>query len=182
MTDIRDADQLKYGNHESQYPGEWTPVNLVPPKRPRETLTDLEHMESDELHRMGTGSRANQTKSDQPEEESVKEQRVEDVAMDQEPQDASLTKMRMDEMLMDQAMAVSCGTSRVCVKEEKYEPATMRGLPRRSRQEAREMKDLDDMNVLEWVRESTVPRDARILDCGWAMKMKSPPKCESASS
>ena len=36
------------------------------------------------------------------------------------------------------------------------------------------MKDLDDMKVLEWVKESTVPRDAKILDCGWAMKMKSP--------
>ena len=36
------------------------------------------------------------------------------------------------------------------------------------------MKDLDDMNVLVWVRESTVPRDAKILDCGWATKMKSP--------
>ena len=36
------------------------------------------------------------------------------------------------------------------------------------------MKDLDDMNVLELVEESTVPMDAQILDCGWAMKMKSP--------
>ena len=36
------------------------------------------------------------------------------------------------------------------------------------------MKDLDDMNVLEWVEESTVRKDAQILDCGWAMKMKSP--------
>ena len=36
------------------------------------------------------------------------------------------------------------------------------------------MKDLDDMNVQEWVEESTVPKDAQILDCGWAMKMKSP--------
>ena len=35
----------------------------------------------------------------------------------------------MDEMLMDQVMAVSNGTSRVCVNEEKYEPATVRGLP-----------------------------------------------------
>ena len=40
--------------------------------------------------------------------------------------------------------------------------------------QAREMKDLDDMNVLEWVEESTVPKDAWILDCGWAMKMTSP--------
>ena len=36
------------------------------------------------------------------------------------------------------------------------------------------MKDLDDMKVLEWVKESTVPRDAKIFDCGWAMKTKSP--------
>ena len=40
--------------------------------------------------------------------------------------------------------------------------------------QAREMKYLDDMNFLEWVRESTVPRDAKILDCGWALKMKYP--------
>ena len=36
------------------------------------------------------------------------------------------------------------------------------------------MKDLDDMNVLEWVEESTVPEHAQILDCGRAMKIKSP--------
>ena len=42
--------------------------------------------------------------------------------MDQGPRDAGVTKMRMDEMLMDQFMAVSSGTSRVCVNEEKYEP------------------------------------------------------------
>ena len=36
------------------------------------------------------------------------------------------------------------------------------------------MKYLDDMNVPEWVEESTVPKAAKILDCGWAMKMKSP--------
>ena len=73
-------------------------------------------------------------------------------------------------------MAVSSGTSRVCVNEEKYEPATIRGLPAdlvKKSQEG-EMKDLDDINVLEWVEESTVPRDAPILDCGWAMRMKSP--------
>ena len=44
------------------------------------------------------------------------------------------------------------------------------------------MKDLDDMNVFEWVKESTVPKDAKILDCGWATKMKSHQKCERASS
>ena len=77
---------------------------------------------------------------------------------------------------MDQVMAVSNGTSRVCVDEEKYEPATIRRLPADlvKKSQAREMKDLDDMNVLEWVEESTVPKDAQILDCGWAMKMKSP--------
>ena len=74
--------------------------------------------------------RTKQEKNDQPEELAAKEQQqVEDVAMDQGPQDASLTKARMDEMLMDQVMAVSCGTSRVCVNEEKHEPATIRGLP-----------------------------------------------------
>ena len=73
---------------------------------------------------------------------------------------------------MDQVTAVSCGTSRVCVNEEKYDPATIRGLPADlvKKGQTREMKDLDDMNVLEWVEESTVPKDAKILDCGWAMK------------
>ena len=42
------------------------------------------------------------------------------------------------------------------------------------------MKDLDDMNDLEWVEESTAPKDAQILDCGWAMKMKSPSENASA--
>ena len=88
-----------------------------------------------------------------------------DIAMDQRPKDASMTRMRMDGMLMDQVMAVSCGTSRVCVNEEKYEPATIRGLQADfvKKSQAREMK-----------KESTVPKDAKILECGWAMKMKSP--------
>ena len=71
-------------------------------------------------------------------------------------------------MLMDQVMAVSSGASRVSVNEEKYEPATIRRLPADlvKKGQLREMKDLDDMNVLEWVEESTVPKDAQILDCG----------------
>ena len=36
------------------------------------------------------------------------------------------------------------------------------------------MKDHDDMNILEWVEEPTVPKDAPILDCRWVMMMKSP--------
>ena len=36
------------------------------------------------------------------------------------------------------------------------------------------MEDLDDVNVLEWMKVSTVPKDAKSLGCGWAMKMKSP--------
>ena len=59
----------------------------------------------------------------------MEEQSVDDIAMEQVPRDASMTKMRMDEMLMDQVMVVSSGTSRICVNEEKYEPATIRGLP-----------------------------------------------------
>ena len=143
-------------------------------KRPRETPTNFEHMENGDLWGMGTGSTANKRKSDQPEEATVKEQRVDDIVMDQGPRDAGVTKMRMDEMLMDQVMVVSNGTSRVCEKEEKYEPATIRRLPADlvKKGQAREMKNLDDMNVLEWVEESTVPKDAQIL--GWAMKMKSP--------
>ena len=106
---------------------------------------------------------------------AVKEQRVDDTAMDQGRKDASMTKMRMDEMLMDQVMVVSCGTSHVCVNEDKYEPATIRGLPADlvkkgvKNGQAREMKDLDDMNVQEWVKEPTIPRDAKILDCRWAV-------------
>ena len=49
--------------------------------------------------------------------------------MDQGSRDAGVTKMRMDEMLIHQVMAVPCGTSRVCVNEEKNEPATIRELP-----------------------------------------------------
>ena len=84
---------------------------------------------------------------------------------DQGPRDAGVTKNEdgwMDEMLMDQVMALSSGASRVCVNEEKYEPATIRGLPADlvKKGQAREMKDLDDMNVLEWVEESTLPKDA----------------------
>ena len=85
-------------------------------------LTNLERTESDEMQRMGTGSIMNKRHGSQPEELTPREPRVEDVAMDQGPQDASLTKARMDEMLIDQVMAVSSGTSRVCVNEEKYEP------------------------------------------------------------
>ena len=56
---------------------------------------------------MGTGSTANQRES----EATVKEQRVDDISMDQGPRDAGVTKIGMDEMLMDQVMAVSIGTS-----------------------------------------------------------------------
>ena len=96
--------------------------------------------------------------------------------MDPGPQDASLTKARMDETLTDHFVAVSCGTSRVSVNEDRDEPATIRRLPADlvKKNKAREMKDLNDMNVLEWVRESTVPRGTKILDCGWTVKMKSP--------
>ena len=67
MTDIRDNDQLETDNDEFENPGEWTPAKrirlksrpLVQPKGPRETPTDLEHMESDELQRMVTSSSAN---------------------------------------------------------------------------------------------------------------------------
>ena len=114
-------------------------------KRPRETPTDLEHMECDELRSTGTGSTADKRKSDQPDESTVKEQKVGGIAMDQGPRDVGVTKLRMDEMLMDQVMAESSGTSRVCVNDEKHESATIRGLP------AKDTKDLDDMNVLELV-------------------------------
>ena len=108
---------------------------LVQSKRLRKTLADLEHMENDEMRIMGTGSTVNKRESDQPEESTVKEQRVDDVAMDQGPRDAGVTKMRMDEMLMDQVMAVSSGTSRVCENEEKARASDNPRIARRSCQE-----------------------------------------------
>ena len=59
--------------------------------------------------------------------------------------------------------------TRLC-EREKYEPATIGGLPADlvKKVQAKEMKDLDDMNVLERVQESTVPKDAKILDRGLA--------------
>ena len=69
-------------------------------KAERETPTNLEHMENDELWRMRTGSSASNRKGDQPEEATVKEHRVDDIVMDQGPRDAGVTKMRMDEILM----------------------------------------------------------------------------------
>ena len=94
--DIGETEQFGTANDEPENPEEWTPAKRIrlkskPPvqsKRPRETPTDLEHMENDELRRMGTGSTANKRKSDQPEEATVKEQRVDDIAMDQGPRDA----------------------------------------------------------------------------------------------
>ena len=184
LTDNRDIDKQD-SIDDSENPGEWTPAKrirmkskpMTQPMRPREMPTVLEDMETDELQRMGTGSVASKRQGDQPEELTAKERRVENPAMDdQEPEDASQTKARMDEMLMDQVLAVSCGTSRVCVNEGKYESATIRGFLADlvKKGQAREMKDFDDMKVLEWVKQSTVPRDAKILDCGWAMKTKSP--------
>ena len=59
MTDIRDTNQPETANDEFENLGEWTLVEqiriksrpVVQSKRPRETLADLEHMESDELQR-----------------------------------------------------------------------------------------------------------------------------------
>ena len=156
---IRDTEQLENANDEPESPGDWTPAKrirlkskpLVQSKRPRERRLQI----SDTWKTMICGEweqAALQTREKvQSEEVTVKEQRVDDIVMDQGPRDAGVTKARMDEMLMDQVMAVSNGTSRVCVNEEKYEPATIRGLPADlvKKGRAREMKDLDDMNVLE---------------------------------
>ena len=68
--DIRDTEQLETANDVLENSGEWTPAKrirlkskpLVQSKRPGETPTDLEHMENDELRRMGTGSAANKEK------------------------------------------------------------------------------------------------------------------------
>ena len=93
--DIRDTEQFENANDEPENPGEWTRAKrirlkskpLVQLKRPRERPTDLKHMENDELRRMGTGNTATKRKSDQPEESTVKEQMVDDVAMDQGPRE-----------------------------------------------------------------------------------------------
>ena len=169
VRDIRDTEQHENANDEPENPGDWTPAKrirlksklLVQSKRPGETPTDLEHMENDELQRMGTGSTANKRKGDQPEEATVKEQRVDNIVMDQGPRDAGVTKMRMDEMLMDQVVAVSSGTSRVCVNEENTSQRQSGDRPQilSKKGQAREIQDLDDMNVLEWVEESTVRKD-----------------------
>ena len=45
------------------------------------------------------------------------------------------TKKRMDEMLMDQVMAVSRGTSRICVNQEKVRASDNPRIARRSCQE-----------------------------------------------
>ena len=65
--DIRDTEQFETANDEPENPGEWTRIRLkskplVQSKRPRETPTDPEHMENDELRGMGTGSTANKRK------------------------------------------------------------------------------------------------------------------------
>ena len=79
----------------------------------------------------GNRQHCKQEKSDQPEEATVKEQRVDDIVMDQGPRGAGVTKMRMDEMLM----GVSNGTSRVCVDEEKVRASDNPRIARRSCQE-----------------------------------------------
>ena len=56
-------------------------------KAERETPTNLEHLENDELQIMGTGSTANRRKSDQPEGATMKEQRVDGIAMGDQDQD-----------------------------------------------------------------------------------------------
>ena len=116
--DIRDTEQFETAKYEPKNPGEWTPAKRIRLKSKPLVQLKRPSMDKDELRRMGTGSTASMRKRDQPEEATVKEQRVDDIAMDQGPRGAGVTKMRMDEMLMDQVMAVSSGTSRVCVNEE----------------------------------------------------------------
>ena len=93
--DIRDTEQFETADDEPENLGEWTPAKrirlkskpLVQSRRPRETPTNLEHLENDELQIMGTGSTANKRKSDQPEGATMKEQRVDDIAMGDQDQD-----------------------------------------------------------------------------------------------
>ena len=59
--DIKDTEQFESANDELENPGEWTPAKrirlkskpLVQSKRLRETPTDLEHMENDEMGEWG---------------------------------------------------------------------------------------------------------------------------------
>ena len=173
-TDIRDTDQPEHGNDESENPGEWRLVKrsrmkaspLIQSKRPREMPTILEHMESDELQRMATGSNANKR-------EGLPAKGAEEVRMDPGPQDAGVTEARMDEMLMDQ---IKWDFTRLCEGGNVRASDNQRSARRSRQNRARAMKDPDYMNVLEWARESIVPKDAKILVCGWALKMKCPSK------
>ena len=77
MTGIGDStgrpvakDKSEIANNELENPGEWTPAKrirlkakpLVQSKRPRETPTDLEHMENDELAENGNRQHCKQEK------------------------------------------------------------------------------------------------------------------------
>ena len=116
------TEQFENANDEPENPGEWTPAKRI--RLESKTCCAVEKAERDAYRSRTHGKRraaengnrqyiANKRKSDQPEESTVKKQRVDDVAMDQGPRGAGVTNVRLDEMLMDQVMAVSSGTSRV---------------------------------------------------------------------
>ena len=66
--------------------------------------------------------------------------------------------------------------SREWVNEDPYGLELIRGLPAAlvTKGQAREMEDLLKMKVFKWIKEEDVPIGADILDCGWAMRLKSP--------
>ena len=124
--DIRDTEQFETANDEPENPRDWTSANRIRLKsRGRERRLQISNTWKTTSFGEWEQAALQTRESDQPEEATVKD----DIVMDQGPRDAGVTKMRMDEMLMDQVLAVSSGTSRVCVNKEKHEPATIRGLP-----------------------------------------------------
>ena len=86
------------------------------------------------------------------------------------PTTAPPTKKRAD----DEGMIMV--VSRAWVNEDPYPIELIRGLPAElvRKGQDREMNDLIKMEVFKWIREETVPEGSEILDCGWAMRLKSP--------
>ena len=73
-------------------------------------------------------------------------------------------------------MSVSCGTSHICMNEDKYEPAVTRGLPTDLVEEgqARDMKHFHDMKVLERVEQRVYQHIKRFMTVDGQRKTKSP--------
>ena len=94
------TDQSETGNDELEYPEEWTPAkrnrmksNLLCNRKGRERRLPI--LNTGKVTSCGEWEQAalqTREKSDQPDESAVKEQKVDDIAMDQGPRDAGVTK------------------------------------------------------------------------------------------